>query len=573
MNVLGISCNGPNPSACLVMDGRLVAMAEEERFVRIKTAPNSFPSNSVDYCLAEAGIDLKDVDQVGCAWDANKYVEFMPVFYNGLRSKYGDKGKLTNFSEHHILNLYHPEFMKLRIEGGLTHGRRSGPVPDIKFLQHHLCHAASAFYCSGFDDAAVMTIDGSGEEQCTVLWKGDRSGLTQLESVDLPHSLGWLYASITEFLGFRPYSDEGSVMGLSCFGGPDDEVETAFEKIVRITDDGCEVDPRLIHFGEHHSGIKFTDRLLELLGPNRFRGAPILKKHENIAWSLQNKLEQASLVLLRPLMSGAGSRNLCLAGGVALNCKMNQVLRQSDLVDRIFIQPASSDAGTALGAAQLLSHDAGFDPSFEMTHAYWGPELNDDQVRSALTNLKLSFSQSSDIAAEVAGRLARGEIVGWFQGKAEMGPRALGSRSILANPLDESIKDRLNDAVKYREPWRPFAPSILDHRAGDYLVDPCPHPFMILTFDVVESRAAQIPAVVHVDRTVRPQTVRQEDNPLYHSLINEFDRITGSPMVLNTSFNVKGEPIVSSVEDAVRCFYGSGLDSLAIGDFMLQKFS
>lgn len=571
MNVLGISCNGPNPAAALVMDGRLVAMAEEERFVRIKTAPTHFPSNAVDYCLNQGELELKDIDRVACAWDANKYVDFMPSFYAGLGSKYGDKGRLTDFSQHHILNFYHPEFMKLRIQGGLTHGRRSGPVPEITFLQHHLCHAASTFYCSGFEESAVLTVDGSGEEQSTVLWKGDRSGLTQLESVDLPHSFGWLYAAITEFLGFRPYSDEGSVMGLACYGGPVDEIESAFDRIVRITDSGSEIDPYLMHFGEHQNGARFTDRLLDLLGPNRFRNDPILKKHENIAWSLQNKLEQSMIGLLTPLMHSAGSRNLCLAGGVALNCKMNQVLRNSTLVDNIFIQPASSDAGTALGAAMIISHEKGFDPFAEMTHAYWGPEFTNDQIQISLDNLRLSYKQSSDIAADMAKRISQGEIVGWFQGRAEIGPRALGSRSILANPLDESTKDRLNDAVKYREPWRPFAPSILEHHAADYLVNPVLHPFMILTFDVVESKAVQIPAVVHVDQTVRPQTVKQADNPLYYRLIQEFESITRVPMVLNTSFNVKGEPVVNSVEDAVRCFYGSGLNSAAIGDFILEK--
>jgi carbamoyltransferase len=206
-----------------------------------------------------------------------------------------------------------------------------------------------------------------------------------------------------------------------------------------------------------------------------------------------------------------------------------------------------------------------------MTHAYWGPEFSNDQIKISLDNLRLSYTQSSDIAGDMAKRISQGEIIGWFQGKSEIGPRALGSRSILANPLEESTKDRLNDAVKYREPWRPFAPSILEQHAADYLVDPLIHPFMILTFDVVESIAAQIPAVVHIDRTVRPQTVKQSDNPLYYRLIQEFQNITGAPMVLNTSFNVKGEPVVHSVEDAVRCFYGSGLNSAAIGDFILEK--
>ena len=572
MNVLGISYSlGPNPAASLLMDGKLVAMAEEERFIRIKTAASHFPARSVDFCLSHAGLELTDIDSVACAWDANKYTSVMPAFYNQLAVQYGGKGRMTEYGERALLNFFQPEYMTLRIAAGLTHGRGRTQVPDIRFLSHHLCHAASTFCCSGFDESAVLTIDGSGEEQCTVLWKADRSGLTQIESINLPHSLGWLYAGMTEYLGFRPYSDEGSVMGLSCYGHEEDEIEQAFDRLITLTPSGYEIDPRFIHFGGHRYGSKFTDRLVELLGPPRVHGQPLTPRHQNIAWTLQHRLEQATLHVLKRLVALTGSRRLCLAGGVAMNCKMNQQLRESGLIDEIFIQPASTDAGTALGAAMVVSREAGHDPSFKMTHAYWGPEVSHEAMRRVLTNHQIRFKTHADIASEVAARLSRGEIVGWFQGRSEIGARALGSRSILASPLTVSMKDRVNDAVKYREPWRPFAPSMVEEHMRDYVVNACPHPFMILTFTAVEERANQIPAVVHVDRTLRPQTVREEDNPLYYRLLKEFHRLTGVPMILNTSFNVKGEPIVNSVDDAIRSFYGSGLNALAIGDFLLEK--
>ncbi len=571
MNILGISYNGPNPGACLLQHGRLIAMAEEERFVRVKTASLYFPSNAADYCLKKGGISLSQVDRVVSAWEVSKYVKFMPEFYARLAREYGPKGKQTAFAEPGILNLFHPEHMALKIHAGLRHGRRMDPVPPLEYVEHHRAHAASAFYCSGFEDAGVLTIDGSGEEQATVLWKGSGLKLEPVEAIELPHSLGWVYSAVTEFLGFRPYSDEGSVMGLACYGRSVPEYEKAFEELIQITEEGYRINPRYLHYGEHTYGSKFTDELVDLLGRPRLRHEPLTRREEDIAWALQNRLEHAVIALLKRLVAKTGCRNLCLSGGVALNCKMNQRLRETGLIEGIFIQPVSMDAGTALGAAQLLSVALGEDPRFKMTHAYWGPEFTNEEIESALVKQKIEFRRCENIEKEVAERLARRELVGWFQGRSEIGPRALGARSILANPLFADSRDQVNEAVKYREPWRPFAPSILEEDLGEYVEDAVTHPFMIMTFRARKGMETQVPAVVHVDQTLRPQTVNLKDHPRYRKLIEEFKALTGRGMILNTSFNVKGEPVVNTPFDAVRTFYGSGLDALAIGDYLVVK--
>ena len=575
MNILGICTEGPQSTgACLLMDGKLVAMAEEERFVRIKQAPGLLPGRATQYCLKAGGIQLSDVDAIAVSWDVNKYREFMPAFYAGIGRRYGDKGWLTNISEQQILQRFQPDYVAHRIAASLIRGADRRQLPPLRYVTHHKTHAAAALWTSGYDEAAILTIDASGEEQCSVIWHGRGMEITQIESFDIPDSTGWLYAGLTEFLGFRPYSDEGSVMGLACYGHEDPAITAIFDEIAPVYADGTyHVDPTYFFFGPHTYGDRYTDRLVAALGRPFHYGEPISERQQNIAWAVQDRLEKIAVGLARRAVAATGSRSLCLAGGVALNCKMNRAILDSGVVDRLYIQPVSNDAGSALGAAQLVAAELGDDPRFEQRLVHFGPSYSDAEIRAVLEGHKLTYEYLPEgrLERRVATRLARGEIIGWFQGRLEAGPRALGSRSIIASPIGADIKDKINDAVKYREPWRPFAPSVKADRLGDFVYDAVEAPFMILTFNVRPEVASTIAAVVHVDNSVRPQTVREEDLPRWYRVIDEFEKLTGVPMILNTSFNVKGEPIVNTPQDAVRTFYGSGLDALAIGNFWLEK--
>mgnify|MGYP003603170796 CR=1 FL=1 len=575
MNILGICTEGPQSTgACLLMDGKLVAMAEEERFVRIKQAPGLLPGRATQYCLKTGGIQLTDVDAIAVSWDVYKYKDFMPAFYAAVGQRYGDKGWLTYISEQQILQRFQPDYVTHRIAASLIRGADRRQLPPLRYVTHHKTHAASAFWASGYDEAAILTIDASGEEQCTVIWHGKGMEITQVESFDIPDSTGWMYAGLTEYLGFRPYSDEGSVMGLACYGHADPDITTIFDDIAPVYPDGTyRIDPTYFFFGPHTYGDRYTDKLVAALGPPFHYGEPISARQQNIAWAVQDRLEKIAVGLARRAVAATGCRSVCLAGGVALNCKMNRAILNSGVVDRLYIQPVSNDAGSALGAAQLVAADMGDDPRFEQRLVHYGPDYSNAEIRAVLEGHKLAYEYLPENRLErrVAARIARGDIVGWFQGRLEAGPRALGSRSIIASPIGLEIKDKINEAVKYREPWRPFAPSVKAGRLGEFVYDAVEAPFMILTFDVRPEVASRIAAVVHVDNTIRPQTVRAEDLPRWYRVIDEFENLTGVPMILNTSFNVKGEPIVNTPQDAVRTFYGSGLDALAIGDFWLEK--
>ncbi|WP_423224817.1 carbamoyltransferase [Candidatus Amarolinea aalborgensis] len=575
MNILGICTEGPQSTgACLLIDGKLIAMAEEERFVRIKQAPGLLPTRASQYCLKAGGLKLSDIDAIAVSWDVAKYTDFMPRFYDEVGRRYGDKGWLTYISEKQILQRFQPNYVQHRITASLIKGADRSQMRPIRYVGHHKTHAAAAFWSSGYDEATIITIDASGEEQCTVIWHGKGMEITQIESFDIPDSTGWMYAGLTEFLGFRPYSDEGSVMGLACYGAYDPEIAAVFDRMAPLSPDGAyRIDPSYFFFGEHTYGDRYTDKLVHELGLPFKYGDEITSRQQNIAWAVQDRLEQIAVGLARRAVVQTGCRTLCLAGGVALNCKMNRVILDSGAVDRIFIQPVSNDAGSALGAAQLVAAEMGDDPRFEQRLVHYGPDYSNTEIKAVLDGHKLKYEYlpNGRLERRAAARMAQGAIVGWFQGRLEAGPRALGSRSIIASPIGAEVKDKINEAVKYREPWRPFAPSVKAERIGDFVQDPVEAPFMILTFDVRPEVADQIAAVVHVDNTVRPQTVRAEDLPRWYRVIDEFEKLTGVPMILNTSFNVKGEPIVNTPQDAVRTFYGSGLDALAIGDFWLEK--
>ena len=434
----------------------------------------------------------------------------------------------------------------------------------IRYVDHHYSHALSAFITSGFKDAAVLIVDGRGAWEATTMWRASGSDCALVGSHPYPDSLGHFYAAFTKFLGFRPFSDEWKVMGLAPYGKPG----VNLSRFISLNGNKYRVASRPL------LGSRFGDvRAIEAeFGASRKPESELTDREKDIAWAVQDRCEEAMLLLARGLVQRTGFRNLCLAGGVAMNSKANGKILASGLIDDIFIQPAATDDGTAIGAALAGHRMAGGGPvGYRMEDAYLGPEYGEGEIESFLRTCKIAFSRPAEIAREAATMLAAGKIVGWFQGRMEFGPRALGNRSILADPRDPAMKDRVNAVVKFREGWRPFAPSALAERAEEYFIGCKDSPFMILTFPVREDKKKIIPAVTHADGSARVQTVKKEINPLYHSLISHFDRLTGVPVVMNTSFNLREEPIVCAPRDAVRTFYSSGLDALCLGPFLIVK--
>lgn len=570
MITLGLFMQGPNTGACLVREGRVVAAAEEERFTRQKRASEAFPARAIRFCLQHAGVSLQDVDVVATGWDHSKYPGNMDAHMRGIPDR--EQDPLADRMEALAHTKLAPDVAQFRIQVGL-HKIDPGATPQIRWYGHHRCHVASTHYVSGFDRSAVLVIDGSGEEVATSTWVGEGSSLQRVEQWTLPHSLGWFYASMTEWLGFSAYSGEGKVMGLAAYGDPNPDVASRLRRFCQPDAERVyRIDPRFVYYGLRSYSKKFTDHLVELLGPPRTPESEITDYATSVAYETQQRLEEVAIALTERLLEQTGERRLCISGGVAMNCKMNGVLSNLPGVEAVFINPASHDSGTAMGAALLAAKEGGDDSRQEvLTHAYWGPAFSDDAIEEALQHCHLDYERCDDIAQATADLLAEGKIVGWFQGRAELGPRALGARSILANPLRPDMKEVINARVKYREPFRPFAPSMLEEVMDTYMVDPRPSPFMILAYPFKDEYRDVFPSIVHVDGSVRPQTVSRKTNPRYWEMIHAFGEHTGHPVVLNTSFNVRGEPIVNTPRDAIRCFFSTGMDALAIGSFLLRK--
>jgi len=566
MYILGISGLVHDAAVCLIQDGEIIAAVEEERFQRVKHAGclggKGLPWKSIQYCLDEAGISIDQIDNVGY------YFQPMQELISNLAFRVKKSWNSPSALAHYGINTVHLYKEHKRAEW-LFNSRRKSPV-QFHFLPHHVTHGASAFLVSPFDDAAILVLDAIGEKSSTTLSVGEGSNIRVLQHIDFPHSWGWFYAMMTQYLGFMPYNDEYKVMGLASYGQP--SFEGQIREIIQIQEDGT----YLLNLDFFNSALRGPDPFNELFysvfGPARVRETELDQRHKDIAASLQKVLEDSVIALAQKLVRITGKRNLCLAGGVALNSVANGKLLASGLFDDIYIQPAAHDAGCALGAAFYVYNTILGNPRrFVMRSALWGPQYDDDQILKALNEAKLQYRRSDDISRDVARLIANGKIVGWFQGRLEWGPRALGSRSILADPTREDMKDIVNRWVKHREDFRPFAPAILEERVNEYFEYLEDDPFMIFVVPVKKDKRKEIPAVTHVDGTARPQTVAKETNPLYWQVIKEFESITGVPVILNTSFNVRGEPIVNTPVEAIRCFYGTGIDVLAIGDYIIEK--
>ena len=557
MLTLGINYSQMHDSsACIVRDGELLFAVVEERISRIKHDAG-FPKLAIQACLDFAKVSAAQIDEVCFGWQTAG-----PVFRHDLKL-YGTGHWPISYlnvlnSSRHFLSMWHQE------SGAAPFRRIFGTgKARFRYVDHHLAHAISAYAYSGFDDAAVVVMDGRGAWEATSIWHGHAGRLDHVLTLNWPDSLGLFYAQFTGFLGFVPNSDEWKVMGLAPYGQPGIDLS----QFIDPNDDPYRVHIKaLVGDGTGYSHFS------PLLGAPREAESDISDQHKNIAFAVQDACEAAMMSVVKMALAKTGSKNLCLAGGVALNSKANGKIVASGAVDQIFVQPAASDDGVALGAALAPYLDGnGRLPNKPMRHGYWGPSFDDDAIEKALLTYKIRHTKLGDPAATAAQLLSEGKILGWFQGRMEFGPRALGSRSILADPRDPEMNAKVNNAVKFREWWRPFAPSFKKEAAPEYLESAYDSPFMILTAQVRPEKRSVIPSVTHVDGSARPQTVEREINPLYYRLIDEFGKITGVPVVMNTSFNLRGEAIVHTPTDALRTFFSSGMDALVIGSFLVEK--
>jgi carbamoyltransferase len=596
MITLGINAAFHDSAAVLVVDGAVVAASEEERFTRIKHAKRplpftawELPFHAIDDCLRQAGLRLGDVDHVAYSYDPQRFLQgraegaaiSLPLEpsaaqagpwenpWDPLFAAYivNAPGQLADGAPHHL---------QARLGGA-----RNGRPYRFHFVAHHLCHQASAFLASPFDACAVMTLDGRGEQATTSYGVWADNVYRPLGEVRMPHSLGLLYEQVTQHLGFLPSSDEYKVMALAAMGRPQ-YLSALRAHITLLPQGGYRIAP--------------VD-LVALAGPRRRRGAALEPRHVDLAASLQAVLEECVLRLARWLRESSGQARLAMAGGVALNCVMNARLRDSQVFDAVWVQPAAGDAGTALGAALWIDGRARLATPlpaaqrtpppeadtqatalaprrWQMDHAYLGPGYADPEIEALLVWAKLAYWRPDDVCAAAARLLAEGKVIGWFQGRMEFGPRALGARSILASPTDPAMQARINE-LKDREDFRPVAPAVPQERLAEWFTPAQANggksPFMLFVYGVREEQAARIPAACHEDLTARVQTVAADANPRFHRVLEAFGRITGVPVLINTSFNVRGEPVVCTPKDALDAFFSTPLDALVIGAFVLEK--
>jgi len=570
---LGINL-GIDPSVAIVESGKIIAFSEEERHIRIKHAPNIYPKEALKFCLNESNCSIKDISKFAVNWNLTGYNDGeIKKFYEGLRGKYNVDQATIDWQDRNLKKRSWKEFKKFH-KTELTRIFGEIELPEIIDFPHHYTHAYHSYIESGFSEAIAISIDGSGDQHCTTLWHCKNEKLINIKKINMPNSLGWLYSAITEYLGYQAYDGEYKVMGLAAFGKPDKNIKKLLEKVCFTASDGIEyiIDPKYIHYGEHSFSSRFTDELVKLFGnlPRR-SGEPISDWHRNLAFELQALLEKTVIRLVRWSIKETGVSKICIGGGVGLNVKLNSKIYQMQEVSDVFAHPLCNDAGAVAGAALLACHLETGIRAERLTNLALGFKEEPENIESLLNTAKIKFRKSSNITEEVSGYLANGMIVAWFQGKMEAGPRALGQRSILANPTKIIYRDKVNMIVKMREEWRPFCPSVLEEYADDYFKNTTYAPFMIIAFDAKEKLINDAPAVVHIDGTSRVQLVNKNTTPLYYKLIDSFYKKTNVPVLLNTSFNLKGEPVVCTARDALRTFWSSALDVLVINDFIITK--
>ncbi|MDC0096525.1 carbamoyltransferase [Amylibacter sp.] len=594
MYILGISAFYHDSAACLLKDGEIIAAAQEERFTR-KKHDAGFPTHAIQYCLKEAGVEAKDINNV--VFYEKPFVKFERLLETYLA--FAPRG-FTSFAKAMPVWIKDKLFqksalikeLKSKLDESVNWRER------LLFSEHHLSHAASAYYPSPFDSAAVLTLDGVGEWTTTSLAIGKGSNLQVIKEIHFPHSLGLLYSAFTYYTGFKVNSGEYKVMGLAPYGEPR-YADLIREKLITVADDGSfQLDMSYFNYA---TGLTMTNKKFDALfgGPPRTSETKFTQREMDLAASVQKVTEDIVLELARGIAKETGERNLCLAGGVALNCVANGILLREKIFDNIWIQPAAGDAGGALGSTLstwYLHHNKKRATTTErdaMKGAYLGPEFTDNEIETELTACGANFKKlsESEMIEEVASALADEKAVGWMQGRMEFGPRALGGRSIIADPRSPVMQKQLNLKVKYRESFRPFAPSVLREDVSEWFEHDGDSPYMLLVADVQNDKRramteeeealfgidklnvlrSSVPAITHVDYSARIQTVHADTNPKYHAVISKFKEKTGCPLVVNTSFNVRGEPIICTPTDAFKCFMGTEMDVLAVGSYVLYK--
>ena len=593
MDILGISCYFHDSAAALLRDGLLIAAAEEERFTR-KKHDYEFPQNAIDFCLKVGKIRGSDLDYV--VFFEKPFLKFERLLLSSMQ---------TFPRSHRVFREAMITWLgdKLWIKN-LIQKRLGLPPSKILFSEHHLSHAASAFFCSPFEEAAILTVDGVGEWTTASLGVGRGTEIKLLKEIRFPHSLGLLYSAFTAFLGFEVNEGEYKVMGMAPFGMPR-YVDKVY-RLIRTGSDGS-FELNMDYFCFHYSTEQtFNGKFEELFGPSRDPKARFFtsasgypsyfgerpsnyeqlsrqnQHYADVAASIQAVTEEILLKMAQHVHKETGLRRLCMAGGVALNSVANGKILRETPFEEIYVQPSAGDGGGAFGAALYAYHGVlGRPRKFVMEHAYWGEEHSPGEIEKFLKENNIRYQRLEDeekVIERVVDRLQEGKVVGWFQGRFEWGPRALGNRSILADPRRADMKDIVNTKIKFREPYRPFAPSVLAERAEEYFVLPdaashYPARFMLYVTDVRDEKRTIIPAVTHVDGTGRLQTVRKEESPRYYRLIETFGQATGVPVILNTSFNLKGEPIVNTPQEAFNTFSRSEMDVLVLGDYVVEKKS
>ncbi len=606
MYILGINAYHGDAAAALIKDGRLIAAVEEERFNRFKHSAG-FPTRAIQYCLQTAGIGIEDVEHIGISRDPSAHLHKKILFaatraaratvkksvapsavatLDAENGHYGNgNGHGNGFFEQikdRLGNAARVRDLKDELARALR-VQKSALRAKLHNVEHHRAHLASAFFVSPFDRAALLSIDGFGDFISTMWAVGEGNSIAVLGQVEYPHSLGILYTATTQFLGFPHYGDEGKVMGLAPYGRP--RFIQQFREIISTEENG-KFRLNLDYFRHHAEGVEmtwdqgspvigrvFSTAFDETFGPRRNPGTPLTDRERDIAASLQLRLEEVSFHVLNYLHEQTKLTELGLAGGVAYNSVMNGKILLQTPFRRVFVQPAAGDSGTALGVCYQIHHEIlQLCKEEVMTGAYTGPEFGDAEIRQELESAKLTFAAHDDteITVRAARDIADGLVVGWFQGRMEFGPRALGNRSIVADPRRPEMKDVLNERIKKREPFRPFAPSILEERVGEYFEQTHPAPTMLMVYQIKPERHAEIPAVTHVDGSGRLQTVSREMNARYYQLISDFHKLTGVPVVLNTSFN-ENEPIVCTPREAIECFRKTRMDVLYLGNYSVRR--
>jgi len=585
VSILGVNAYHGDSSACLVIDGRLVAAVEEERFRRVKHWAG-FPSESIKYCLKAGGVTIDQIDHIAINRNPNANLVKKALFAIANRTKLDAiRDRMKNASR--IMDIQTPLAEALGVP-------REAIKAKIHNIEHHRSHLASAFFVSKFDSAACVSVDGFGDFTSAMWGIGRNNEISVRDEVNFPHSLGLFYLAMTQYLGFPHYGDEYKAMGLAAYGEPV-EMEK-MRRIVTLNPQGrFELD--LDYFLHHAEGVSMTwdsgepkigkvysEKLEDLLGPARKPDEPIEKRHQDIAASMQEMYEEAFFNLINFVYKKSKNDRLCLAGGCAMNSVANGRIFERSKFRELYVQAAAGDAGGAIGAAYYVwNQECGKPRSFVMDHAYWGPEYTGDEIGGELRAKGLELSGESrspikvlkitdenELCRKTAAAIAEGKVVGWFQGRMEWGPRALGNRSIVCDPRRADMKDILNLKIKRRESFRPFAPSILREKAAEWFETDYDVPFMLQVYQIREEKRKIIPAVTHVNGSGRLQTVTREQNPLYYQLISAFGDLTGVPIVLNTSFN-ENEPIVCKPAEAMECFLRTKMDVLVLGDYFIQR--